>query len=82
MRHAWERRENCTWFWWESVKERDHSDDRVVDGRVGIRMDRRQIGWGYVEWIQLAQHRGRRQAFVNTVMILQVLAPRNYLDMI
>jgi hypothetical protein len=54
MWHAWERRENCTWFWWESVKERDHSDDRVVDGRVGIRMDLRHIGWGYVEWIQLA----------------------------
>jgi hypothetical protein len=24
MWHAWERREKCTRFWWESTKERDH----------------------------------------------------------
>jgi hypothetical protein len=28
-----------------SLKERDHSEDRGVDGN-GIRMDRREIGWG------------------------------------
>jgi hypothetical protein len=44
MWHAWERRENCTRFWWESQKERDHSEYQGVDGR--IRMDLRQIGWG------------------------------------
>jgi hypothetical protein len=35
------------------------------------------IGWGNVEWIQLAQDRDRWQAFVNTVMNFGVLAPRN-----
>jgi hypothetical protein len=35
MWHAWETRENCTWFGWDSPKERDHSDDRGVDGRMG-----------------------------------------------
>jgi hypothetical protein len=25
----------CTRFWWESPKERDHSEDRGVDGSVG-----------------------------------------------
>jgi hypothetical protein len=34
MWHAWDRRE-CTGFWWESPKERDHSEDRGVDGSVG-----------------------------------------------
>jgi hypothetical protein len=29
------RRENCTRFWWESPKERDHLEDQGVDGRVG-----------------------------------------------
>jgi hypothetical protein len=42
----------------------------------GIRMDLRDIGWGSVEWIQLAQDRDRWRAVVNTVMNLLVLAPR------
>jgi hypothetical protein len=42
----------------------------------GIRMDLRKIGWGSVEWIQLAQDRDRWRALVNTVMKLWVLAPR------
>jgi hypothetical protein len=24
-----------TWFWWESQKERDHSEDQGVGGRMG-----------------------------------------------
>jgi hypothetical protein len=43
----------------------------------GIRMDVRDIGWGSVEWIQLAQDRDRWWAVVNTVMNLRVLVPRN-----
>jgi hypothetical protein len=35
-------REECTGFWWESPKERDHSEDQGVDG---IRMDLREICW-------------------------------------
>jgi hypothetical protein len=45
----------------------------------GIRMYLREIGWGSVEWIHLAQDRGRWRDLVNTVMNLRVLAPRNYL---
>jgi hypothetical protein len=41
----------------------------------GIRMDLREIGWGSVEWIQLAQDRGRWCALVNMVINLRVLAP-------
>jgi hypothetical protein len=43
----------------------------------GIRMDLREIGWGSVEWIKLAEDRGRWRALVNTMMNLQVLAPRS-----
>jgi hypothetical protein len=45
----------------------------------GIRMDLivREIGLGSVEWIQLAQDRGRRRDIVNTVMNLRVVAPRS-----
>jgi hypothetical protein len=45
----------------------------------GIRMDLREIGWGSVDWIQLAQDRDRWRALVNTVMNLRVLAPRSQL---
>jgi hypothetical protein len=42
----------------------------------GIRMDHREIGWGSVERIQLAQYSDRWRSLVNTVMI-QALAPRS-----
>jgi hypothetical protein len=70
MWHAWETRENCIGFWWERPKERDHSEDQGIDGD-GIRMDLREIGWGSVEWIQLAQDRGLRLPVVNTVINLR-----------
>jgi hypothetical protein len=43
----------------------------------GIRMDLREIGWGSVDWIQLAQDRDRWRAVVNTVIDLRVLAPQS-----
>jgi hypothetical protein len=45
----------------------------------GIGMDLREIGWGSVEWIQLAQDRDRWRTLVNTVMNFRVLAPQIYL---
>jgi hypothetical protein len=44
----------------------------------GISMNLREIGWGSVDWIQLAQDRERWRVLVNTVMNLRVLAPRSY----
>jgi hypothetical protein len=35
MWHAWERGEECRGLWWESSKERVHSEDRGVDGKMG-----------------------------------------------
>jgi hypothetical protein len=43
----------------------------------GIKMNLREIGWGGVEWIHLAQDRDRWRAVVNAVMNLRVLAPRS-----
>jgi hypothetical protein len=41
-----------------------------------IKMDLREVGWGgIIDWITLAQDQDRWQAFVNTVMNLQV--PQN-----
>jgi hypothetical protein len=43
----------------------------------GIKMDLREISWGGVEWIHLAQDRDRWRAVVNAVMKLRVLTPRS-----
>jgi hypothetical protein len=43
----------------------------------GIRMDLKEIGWGSVDWMQLAQDRDRWRDLMNTVMNLRVLAPRS-----
>jgi hypothetical protein len=37
-----------------------------------IRMDLREVGWGDVDWIGLAQDRNRRRALVNSVLNLRV----------
>jgi hypothetical protein len=37
-------------------------------------MDLREIGWGSVEWIELAQDRDRWRAVVSAVMNVPVLA--------
>jgi hypothetical protein len=55
---------------------KDHSEDRGVDGTMGSEWILGRLAGGRVEWIQLAQDRGRLRALVNTVMNLQVLAPR------
>jgi hypothetical protein len=43
----------------------------------GIRMDLREIGLFDVDWIRLAQDRGRWRAVVSAVMNRRVLAPRS-----
>jgi hypothetical protein len=37
-----------------------------------IRMDLREIGWGGIDWIDLAQDRDQWRALVNTAMNLLV----------
>jgi hypothetical protein len=49
MWHAWERREKCTRFWWESPREGDHFGRPRRGWEDGVRMDLREIGLGV--WI-------------------------------
>jgi hypothetical protein len=55
----------CIGYCWECQKERDHYEDN-------IKMDRREIGWGGMDWIDLAQEKDQWMALVNTVMNLRV----------
>jgi hypothetical protein len=43
-------------YWWESQKERDHQEDLDMGGEnnTRIKMDLREIGWGGMDWIDLA----------------------------
>jgi hypothetical protein len=43
----------------------------------GISMDLREVGWGSVDWIHMAQDRDWLQALVSTIMNLWVLAPQS-----
>jgi hypothetical protein len=70
MWHAWERREKCTRFWWESQKERGDGGPRHR-WEDGIGMDLREIGWGgAVEWIRLAQDGDWWRVVANAVINL------------
>jgi hypothetical protein len=69
-----ERRESVR-FCWESSKERDHLEDRGVDGRMGSEWILGRLGGGVVKWIHFAQNRGWWQTVVNAVMNLWVLLP-------
>jgi hypothetical protein len=76
MWNARERGETCRRFWWKYQKEKplERPRRRWEDG---IKMDLREIGWGGVAWIHLAQDRETWRAVVNAVMNLRVLATRS-----
>jgi hypothetical protein len=73
--HSWERTEKCLSFWWESLKERDHSEEQVIDRKMGSEWILGRLAGGG-DWILLAQDRDRWRAVVKAVMNLQVLDPR------
>jgi hypothetical protein len=52
-------------YWWESEKERDHSEDQDIGGWTILKWDGR-------DWIELAQDRDQWRALVYTVMNLRV----------
>jgi hypothetical protein len=61
MWHAWERKEKFTNFWWESPKERDHSDDRDVEGRMGsewILWGLAKAVWSELSWVSIGPRGG------------------------
>jgi hypothetical protein len=57
-------------YWWESQKERERPLGRPrVDN---IKMNLSEIGWGGVDWIDVAQNRDQWRALLNPVMDLWV----------
>ena len=66
------RGEAYTGFWWGNLRERDHLEDRGVDGRIILRWIFRKWVEGAIDWIELAQDRDRWRALVNAVINLRV----------
>jgi hypothetical protein len=54
--------------WWESQKERDHWGGRENN----FKMDLREMGWGGMDWIDLAHDRDQWRALLNTIVNLPV----------
>jgi hypothetical protein len=77
MRLAWNvacmgRRGMHIGLWWESQKERDNYRGPRRRWEDRIKMDLREIEWGIIHQILMAQDREQWRALVNTVMNLRL----------
>jgi hypothetical protein len=34
-------------IWWGNLMERDHLEDRGIDGRIIFKMHLKEVGWGH-----------------------------------
>jgi hypothetical protein len=57
-------------FWWGSQKRL--LGRPICRWENNIKMDLREIGWGCMDWINMAQDRDKSKAFANTAMNLRV----------
>jgi hypothetical protein len=58
-------------IWGESLSEKEHLEDRNIDGRTILSWIFRKRVRGE-DWINLAQYRDRRRAIVNTIINIPV----------
>jgi hypothetical protein len=60
--------------WWGNLREGDHWGDPGIDWRIilGWIFGKWEVGCGCVDWMELAQDRGRWRALVSAVMNLRV----------
>jgi hypothetical protein len=66
------RGEVHTGFLWGDLREGDHLEDLRRRWEDNIKMDLQEVGWGGMDWIDMARDRDRWRAVVNAVMNLRV----------
>jgi hypothetical protein len=59
-------------FWWGVLRERDHLEQPRRRWEDIINMDLQEVGWGCMDWIDMARDRDRWRALVNAVTKLRV----------
>ena len=61
-----------TGFWWGNLRERDPLGRLRRRWGDNIKMDLQEVGYGGMDWIEMAQDRDRWLAFVNAMMNLRL----------
>jgi hypothetical protein len=69
---GWGREEACTEFWWVNLRGKRPLGRPRRRWDDNIKVDLQEVGFGGMDWIELAQDRERWRAFVNSVMDLWV----------
>ena len=72
MWHEWETGEVHKGFWWGYLRERETTWKTRLRWEDNIKTDLKEVGWGGMDWIDLAPDKNRWRALVNAVMNLWV----------
>ena len=64
-----------TGFGGRNLRERDRLEELDVDGKITVKMDLQDVGWGGMDWIDLVPSSDWWQVIVNALMNLR--APLN-----
>jgi hypothetical protein len=71
MWHVWETGELHAGFWWGDLREEPLGRPRCR-WEDNIKIDFQEVGWGGMDWIDVAQDRDRWWVLVNVVTNLLV----------
>ena len=70
MWHVWETGEVHTGFWWGNLREGEHLEDLGADGEDNVKIGLQEVGWGGMDWIDLACDRDLWRAHMTALVNL------------
>jgi len=68
------RQERCiqVFFWWGKLREREHLEEVGADGEDYVKTGLQEVGWGGMDWIDLACDTDLCRAHLNALVNLGV----------